>query len=475
MDIFFDNWKKNASLKHFFNVLEKTSLQLISKDNKIEPGKKLLRNLKYLNDSHYAEILNRNDIYFDLKLPKRSSKDEKLFLKSIDLFINGSRKLNKIKQNYVLFKKNIKIQNFPLDISKTIQKSNVDAFYFEDLNQSWNLFKDKERPYLNQSLLFEKFTHDLSFLKQHYQKLAKIFWSFLHKIFGPKNNDVSKSLFDADLWPRITPYVLLKYLNKTSICDNNAFSVQQIDSIILNDEFLYAIGAFFVVNVNIRQIERMSLFYENKDEHSLLKEFLNVPHSNWSPSKYPGWLIFEIEHNLTIREVQIKVAEKFMRPIKQKNTVLQLNMGEGKSAVIVPMLSIALADQKKLIRLIVLNSLFKINYNALVQKLGGVLNKRVYTFKCTRDMDFSRQKILRYKKILNECKSNKGLFITIPEHLLSFKLKCVEMSKFKNAIDLLNIWNWINKNVMDILDESDEILNVMYQCKLNKKNNFELY
>ena len=211
----------------------------------------------------------------------------------------------------------------------------------------------------------------------------------------------------------------------------------------------------------------MEFFFNKKDQHNLLKECLNIPHSNWSPSKFPGWLIFEIESNLTIREVQVKVAEQLMNPDKQTNMVLQLNMGEGKSSVIVPMLSIALADGKKLIRLIVLNSLFKINYGALVQKLGGSLNKRIYTFKFTRDMEVSQQIILNYQKMLHECKENKGLFITIPEDFLSFKLKCVEMSKIENATQLLGIQNWKNRNVMDILDESDEILNVMYQCKFN--------
>ena len=38
------------------------------------------------------------------------------------------------------------------------------------------------------------------------------------------------------------------------------------------------------------------------------------------------------------------------------------------------------------------------------------------------------------------------------------------MSKENEAIELLDVQKWINNNVMDILDESYEILNVMFQC-----------
>ena len=461
LDMFFFNWKKNESLKSFFTSLENLYNQFIfftSKYKKIQAGALPFRKLNFFDDPLDFNILERGETCLGLNLLetkfKRSLHDKHLFSRAVELFDNGSKLLNKLKENYVIFDKNTKINSFPLNVKETMQISKIHNFYFRDLNQSWDLLKNKKTPCLNIDIDSERFLNDLSILKQRYQKIAKLFWKFLNKIFGPKRTKISKSLFDADLWPRITPLVLLQYLN-----ENN--------SVFLNDEFRCVIGAVFVIGVNIRQIERMEFFLSKKDKHNLLKECLNIPHSNWSPSKFPGWLIFEIESNLTIREVQVKVAEQLMNHDKQKNKVLQLNMGEGKSSVIVPMLSIALADGKKLIRLIVLNSLFKINYGTLVQKLGGALNKRIYTFKFTRDMEVSQQMILDYKQILHECKENKGLFITIPEDFLSFKLKCVEMSKIENATQLLEIQNWKNRNVMDILDESDEILNVMYQCKFN--------
>ncbi len=79
-------------------------------------------------------------------------------------------------------------------------------------------------------------------------------------------------------------------------------------------------------------------------------------------------------------------------------------------------------------------------------------------------MAFTKEITAKISEMLRLCKTNKGLLITMPEQILSFKLKCVEMSKTNEAKELLDVQKWVNSNVMDVLDESDEILNVMFQC-----------
>ena len=61
---------------------------------------------------------------------------------------------------------------------------------------------------------------------------------------------------------------------------------------------------------------------------NLKKELLNKPHLNWSPKKYPNWLILELEMDIIIRDIQVKVAQNMIEP-KQNKSVIQLNMGEG--------------------------------------------------------------------------------------------------------------------------------------------------
>ena len=85
-----------------------------------------------------------------------------------------------------------------------------------------------------------------------------------------------------------------------------------------------------------------------------MNELISLNHRNWKPDEYPGWLVFEIENDIAIRPVQDQVARELITPSSGKNSVLQLNMGEGKSSVIVPIVAWALADGKKLVRIVVL-------------------------------------------------------------------------------------------------------------------------
>ncbi|CAF3359385.1 unnamed protein product [Rotaria sp. Silwood2] len=162
---------------------------------------------------------------------------------------------------------------------------------------------------------------------------------------------------------------------------------------------------------------------------------MNIPHSNWIPCEHLPWLILELEMNITIRKVQVDVARHMIEPTitsdktNVRNIVRQMNMGEGKTAVIIPMLALSLCSQS-LVRLVVLKSLFMVNYQALHFKLGGLLNRRVFPFACRRDMNFNELQITQSFDRLQQGFQNCGVVITSPE---------------------------------DVLDESDEILHVKYQ------------
>jgi hypothetical protein len=54
---------------------------------------------------------------------------------------------------------------------------------------------------------------------------------------------------------------------------------------------------------------------------------------------HPEWLVFEVEQQLKIRRVQYTTAKHL---IDNPGTVTQLNMGEGKTRVILPMLQLHL-------------------------------------------------------------------------------------------------------------------------------------
>ena len=66
----------------------------------------------------------------------------------------------------------------------------------------------------------------------------------------------------------------------------------------------------------------------------------------WDPAKHPKWLVFEVEGQLQIRPSQYQVAQQLM---DSPGAITQLNMGEGKTRVILPMLALHWADGKQLV------------------------------------------------------------------------------------------------------------------------------
>ncbi|XP_055301272.1 uncharacterized protein LOC129567922 [Sitodiplosis mosellana] len=268
-------------------------------------------------------------------------------------------------------------------------------------------------------------------------------------------------LIQAGIFPRIAPSLLLP-----KITDAN------IDS-----DLRCLIGAFAIEITREQRESRIQAYSRRSDQQAALdREEKNEPHTNWSPYDYPEWLLFEIEQNVTIRRIQIEIAKRMIEPpeiaSKQKHSVMQLNMGEGKTAVIVPILAARLADGTQACQIIVLKSLFARNLKSLRQYLGGMLDRRMYVFPCRRDMPIESH-AHDIMDIYEECKREKGVILTLPEYRLSFQLKIYESiasqlktgenRNFTIAKQLLDLHKWTNTNVRSILDESDAILNAKYQ------------
>lgn len=84
----------------------------------------------------------------------------------------------------------------------------------------------------------------------------------------------------------------------------------------------------------------------------------------WSPAEYPEWLAFELVSGMEIRHRQYVVAKHMLENAggpgfdeASKGAIVQLNMGEGKTRVILPMLVLAIAGKGHLVRLNFLHEL----------------------------------------------------------------------------------------------------------------------
>jgi len=64
-----------------------------------------------------------------------------------------------------------------------------------------------------------------------------------------------------------------------------------------------------------------------------MREANNDSQSSWNTLENPEWLLVELESDLLIRQVQAEITMEMLEPRSKQNSVMQLNMGEGKSSV----------------------------------------------------------------------------------------------------------------------------------------------
>ena len=140
----------------------------------------------------------------------------------------------------------------------------------------------------------------------------------------------------------------------------------------------------------------------------------------------------QIQGNFLIRCAQAKTAMEIMSPRSGENTVMQVNMGEGKSSVIIPIAAATLADGKQLVRVIVPKALTVQMFELLVSHLGGLANRPIYHLPFSRTPEYNGAgkvislQIDDLQKLMSRCMAERGILLVQPEHVLSLKLQSVE-------------------------------------------------
>ena len=134
--------------------------------------------------------------------------------------------------------------------------------------------------------------------------------------------------------------------------------------------------------------------------------------------------------------------------------------------MIIPLVAAAIANGSRLSRVIVLKSLSTQMADTLFQRLGGLVDRQVFFMPFSRKVEPNRDFSLRIQNLLNDCVSRHGILLAHPEHILSFRLMGIERltaGDFLIASQLINIQEWLDDKARDVLDESDEILDVKFQ------------
>lgn len=222
--------------------------------------------------------------------------------------------------------------------------------------------------------------------------------------------------------------------------------------------------------VSLRRYERLLGHFDNEDVNTFYKEAETVGCEGWEASRIPDWLLLEVEGNMTIRKRQANVAQRMIAPESNENCVLQLNMGEGKTTIITPMIAAYLANVAQMVRIVVLKPLLRQSINLLSQRLGGLLNRPIYYVPFSRNTRIDRNTIETLQATYSECQRNRGILIALPEQLLSFRLVGLDLAPSDNALGLVDIEQSLQDSCRTIIDESDEILDPKFQLIYTRGN-----
>ncbi|KAK7702618.1 hypothetical protein SLS64_009581 [Diaporthe eres] len=246
-----------------------------------------------------------------------------------------------------------------------------------------------------------------------------------------------------------------------------------------------AIVKFGIMNTELQWLERLRHYHLTKDVAKLIEALKNTGHQNWDPLQRPDWLLMELECDLLIRPEQVQVANAIISPSSGKNSVLQMNMGQGtvprhlsrwdftdhyvyigKTSCIVPMSIAILADTSQIARLVVPKALLLQSAQVVQSRIGGLVGREI------RHIPFSRRtpstdEILRlYRDLHKEIREESGVLLTTSDHMLSFKLSGLQRlidSKTSEAETMIRFQETLTRFSRDVIDESDFTLAVKTQ------------
>lgn len=309
----------------------------------------------------------------------------------------------------------------------------------------------EKKDILRRSMVFEIYLQRCkSFVQECYDGLLKAVLQDSTSSLGLADRSIqTRSMISAaGFFPRVCPIFFLQQLTRHRWPS-------------LTDAWKKTITTYAIAVTSLQQAQRLVNLQDC--EIDLIQELQNTCSRKWDPLQYPEWLLLECESGIIIRHVQHQIAEQMISPQNNHNAVMQLNMGEGKSSVIVPIAATALSNGSQIVRVIVAKPQAKQMYQMLTSKLSGLLNRPVLRMPFSRavHMDVNKAKIVH--ELAHRCMNEGGVLLVQPEHLLSLQLMGLERAINGFGSPLLEIQRLFNTSSRDIVDESDENLSVKFE------------
>jgi hypothetical protein len=191
----------------------------------------------------------------------------------------------------------------------------LELLYLENLRKSIVALSEAQPSFDPHATVpsFEKLQH----FQLHARNITKSDFSGLKDVLTPKDY-LSTLKAAVGLLPAITPITLL---NRLSLLNRKN----------LPESWKTRLIQYALTIQDARWGDRMMRLLSAGRVHHLLLEAQN--RQEWDPYEHPDWLLIEIDADLSIRPQQADMAKEMISPPDGRNSVMQLNMGEGKSSV----------------------------------------------------------------------------------------------------------------------------------------------
>ncbi|KAJ5794287.1 hypothetical protein N7457_000886 [Penicillium paradoxum] len=347
-----------------------------------------------------------------------------------------------------------------LDLQATSQYEREYVAHLHNSATSLQLWDKEVRFVTNASELEQRIINYLQQCQLYHERVytaivSRISSSNGSTIYSQANDSISvnilRTLADVNLLPRPSPMFFLEQLSRSRWFH-------------LSEGWKSSLCSYARSITDLQRAKRLFKLIGNPEQ--LLSELQTPGHANWKPIDHPESILLEIENDIMIRSIQEETAS-YMRNLEPgENVVTQLNMGEGKSSVIVPIVAADLANASRLVRVLVAKPQSRQMSQMLVSKLGGLLGRRVYHMPVSRSHKLGSMEADEILRMCQECMSHGGVLLTQPEYILSLKLMCIENfigGKLDAGRSLLQCLRFFHEYSRDIVDESDENFSVKFE------------
>ena len=347
---------------------------------------------------------------------------------------------------------------FPLELDAEMKDSPIGCELLTALQESWAVYHDSRTSAGTADLngTIPQIRQMLGAIGSRSRRLVDKSWQCLQKVLEPSHDQwVSRCSQAAGLVSMAAPRTLFPRYGRTQ----SGLSIEARS--LLGEHLVYLVYLQKATRC-LEMVDTWESTAEDQRQHfgQRLTREISEPHcEDWSPEVHHKWLLFEVEWNVFIRRIQAQVALKIIQGEEQ---ILQLNMGEGKTSVISPLVCSSLADQKHVAQLTLMTSLLETHGQELALKLGGLLEQPVYYFPCCRNVRFNARLINRMISNFRQCVKQGGCIVTVPEFRLSLLLKleemCVQQLVRSNGEILTEMFDGTHVTPTANADVSDQVM-----------------